>query len=199
MIPIEIAAGVAFALLMLVWIGLAVCLEQPPHEPNAPTGSPTDDWCRNMYQASTSLYIEIDREIWQVSTIFTSASLLILGWVVTSLAQLSLPMVVFAGSASILLVTVATLFKHRLRNFNLVHIQHLRCLEKAAAGGGPAAEYWGVHHRRKILAAKGVRWLTSIHGVMDLYAIAFLTLWIVLWLYLAYGVQPPGVYVKGPG
>lgn len=190
MVPLEIVLGIAFVVLMLGWVGLAVCTQRPPTEtvePDPPT-RPDPDWVRAAYGAVTSLFIEVDREIWQVSTIFSSASLLILGWVVTSLDKLPLAVTVMAGCASLLLVTVATLFKHRLRNFNLLHIQNLRSLE--TAGVAPADPgYWGVQHRRRSLKAGGLAWLTSIHGVMDLYLLAFAALWVVLWFYRARAIH----------
>jgi hypothetical protein len=190
MIPLEIALGLGFVATMFAWVGLAMCKQRPPADPADPNPATAPDpkWIRAAYSAGTSLNIEIDREIWQVSTIFTAASLVILGWVVTSLSQLQLLVIVLAGCASILLVTVATLFKHRLRNMNLVHIQHLRSLERAGAVPGDP-EYWGVYHRRRALRARGpLLWLTSIHGVMDLYVFAFAGLWVALWFYRAWGI-----------
>ena len=186
MMPTAIVLGLGFVVLMLAWIVLAVCTQRPPAEPLEPknTAVPSPEWLRGAYGTVTSLYIEVDREIWQVSTIFTSASLLILGWVVTTSSPLRLPIIVLAGCASLLLVTIATVFKHRLRNFNLVHIQHLRLLEKAGVDPGDPG-HWGLHHRRRFLKAGGLGWLTSIHGVMDLYALAFASLWVLLWLYRA--------------
>lgn len=184
MIPVVVVVGLGFVILMLAWVGLAVYTQRPAGEQQEPDAAarPDPDWLQATYSATTSLYTEVDREIWQVSTIFTSASLIILGWVITSFNVLTLPLIVLAGCGSILLVTVATLFKHRLRNLNLIHIQHLRALEKAGAFPGDP-DYWGVHHRRRSLRAQGLMWLTSIHGVMDLYLFAFAALWIALWLY----------------
>ena len=187
MIPLEIILGLGFVTAMFAWVGIAICKQRPPAEPEDPnpTTAPAPEWIRAAYSAVTSLYIEVDREIWQVSTIFTAASLLILGWVVTSLSTLPLPVIVLAGCASILLVTVATLFKHRLRNMNLVHIQQLRSLEGAGTVPGDP-EYWGVHRRRRALRARGLfLWVTSIHGVIDVYVFVFAGLWIALWFYQA--------------
>lgn len=187
-----ILPGLVFVVIMFVWINLAMNQKCPPIDivnPN-PTHAPDMTWIQTTYSATTSIYIEFDREIWQVSTIFNTASLVILGWVVTSLDKLKLPMIILVGCASILLVTVATVFKHRLRNFNLVHIGYLCSLE--STGASPyKAEYWGVHHRRKDLEVKekfSKPWFTTIHGAMDLYAFVFAGLWIVLWFYNAYEV-----------
>ncbi len=205
MIPMVVVFGLGFVIVMLAWVGLAVCTQRPASEPSEPdpAARPDPNWLRAAYSAVTSLYIEVDREIWQVSTIFTAASLLILGWVITSFNALKLPVIVLGGCGSILLVTVATLFKHRLRNMNLLHIQHLRSLERAGAAPGDP-EYWGVHHRRRSLRAHGITWLTSIHGVMDLYLLAFAALWVALWLYRVYagdagGTPPPVPPTGGPG
>jgi hypothetical protein len=145
---------------------------------------PSAEWLKTAYDATTSLYIEVDREIWQISTIFLSASLIIMGWVMTSLDKIDTRAVVIAGAASILMVGVATLFKHRLRIFNLVHIEYLRRLEEGFIGQKEAAEYWGVHHVRSKLKAGNnpARWITSIHGVMDVYFILFIAIWLALFM-----------------
>ena len=187
MIPLEIVLGLAFVVAMFAWVGIAMCKQHPPREPKNPTPAapPTLEWIQTAYSAVTSLYIEVDREIWEISTIFTAASLGILGWVVTNVSTMELPVIVLVGCASIMLVTVATLFKHRLRNMNLVHIQYMRSLEGAGSDPGDP-EYWGVHHRRKALRARGpFLWITSIHGVMDVYVFVFAGLWIALWFYKA--------------
>lgn len=155
---------------------------------------PSDEWIRSAYTATTSLYIEVDREIWQIGTIFMASSALLMGWVVTNFNELKPEMVLLIGCASIMLVGMATLFKHRLRRFNLVHIESLRRLERAAVNGNrDAADYWGVHHMRSSLrtdkagpATTSVRRLmrraTSIHGLIDIYLVLFTVMWLLLWL-----------------
>jgi hypothetical protein len=154
-------------------------LPPPPPPPNLPPN--TNDWIRTAYTATTSLYIEVDREIWQVSTIFMTASILLMGWVVTNLYKLNMGMTMVIGCASIILVGMATLFKFRLRRFNLVHIENLKRIEQAALGID-AANYFGVHHMR--FSLKPEKWwqeLISIHGLMLIYFVLFTLIWLAIW------------------
>lgn len=156
--------------------------EEEPKEP-----VPSDDWLKTAYQTVNSLYIEVDREIWQISTIFTSASLLLMGWVVINFTGMMLELIFLIGSASILLVGIATLFKHRLREFNLFHISFSRRIERAISKTEEGTYFWGLHHlRRSCLNSKGkfIRSITSIHGVMDIYYGLFVILWAAIF-YLA--------------
>lgn len=184
----EVAIGigfVAFAVVVL-WV-LMGATRRPPQLDEIGSGlppNPSDEWLKTAYNATTSLFVETDREIWQIATIFTSASLLIMGWVATNLEKLDIRLVVVAGYASILLVGVATLFKHRLRIFNLVHAAYLRRLEQGFVRGQEAAEYWGLHHiRMKVKAGRNLfAWATSIHGIMDIYFFLFTAIWVALWV-----------------
>jgi hypothetical protein len=183
-ISIIIAAIVVVAVILLVVVAVT---RQPPKfdapPPNLPR--PSDEWIRSAYTATNSLYIEVDREIWQISTIFMASSTLVMGWVVTNFDKLSSRMVLVIGCASIMLVGMATLLKHRLRMFNLVHIESLKRLEQAAVGGNhDAANYWGVYHIRNCLRAgsRPTRWATSIHGLIDIYLVLFSLIWLALWL-----------------
>jgi hypothetical protein len=183
-IGIVIAAIVVVAVFVLVFVAVT---RQPPKldlpAPNLPR--PSEEWIRSAYAATISLYIEVDREIWQISTIFMASSTLVMGWVVTNFDKLSADMVLVIGCASIMLVGMATLLKHRLRMFNLVHIESLKRLELAAVGGNlEAANYWGVCHIRNCLRAGShpVRWATSIHGLIDIYLLLFTLIWLALWL-----------------
>lgn len=145
---------------------------------------PSADWLSMSYQTTTNLYIEVDREIWQVATIFTPASLLILGWVATNFDKLTLSLNIVLGCASIILVGLATLFKHRLRAFNLVHLSYLRRLERTVAGSEEGANFWGLHYLRRgsmISTRKFLGTMTSIHGVMDIYFFLFIILWLAIW------------------
>jgi uncharacterized membrane protein (DUF485 family) len=183
-IGIVIAAIVVVSVFVLA--GVAVTRQPPKFEATAQNlPRPSDDWIRAAYAATVSLYIEVDREIWQISTIFMASSTLVMGWVVTNFEKLSAQMVLVIGCASIMLVGMATLLKHRLRLFNLVHIESLKRLEQAAVGGNlDAANYWGVYHIRNCLRAGShpVRWATSIHGLIDIYLVLFTLIWIALWL-----------------
>jgi len=182
-IGIIIAAVVVVAVFVLV--GVAVTRQPPKLEATAQNlPRPSDDWIRAAYTATVSLYIEVDREIWQISTIFMASSTLVMGWVVTNFDKLSAQMVLVIGCASIMLVGMATLLKRRLRMFNLVHIESLKRLEQAAVGGNlDAANYWGVHHLRSSLRAGSdpARWVTSIHGLIDIYLVLFTLVWLALW------------------
>jgi hypothetical protein len=172
-IGIVIAAIVVVAVFVLVFVAVT---RQPPKldlpAPNLPR--PSEEWIRSAYAATISLYIEVDREIWQISTIFMASSTLVMGWVVTNFDKLSADMVLVIGCASIMLVGMATLLKHRLRMFNLVHIE----------SNLEAANYWGVCHIRNCLRAGShpVRWATSIHGLIDIYLLLFTLIWLALWL-----------------
>lgn len=169
----------------------------PPPPPLKPP-PPILEWLITAYKTATSLYIEVDREIWQIATIFLSASLLIMGWVVTKSDKLDLRMVIIMGCASIMLVGIATLFKLRLRNFNLIHIEYMRRLEEAAVGQQNAAEYWGLHHARKVLKAgklwkHPLQWSTSIHGIMVIYFVLFIVIWVALCCVVATRIPIPSL------
>ena len=73
---------------------------------------PIVDLMKTLYSATTSLYVEVDRKIWQIATIFLAASLGVIGWVVVNLKDLSPTVVAIVGYASITLVGIATVLKH---------------------------------------------------------------------------------------
>jgi hypothetical protein len=175
---------VVLIILILVFLAIRQDVKQVEDaEPLKPI--PSEEWVRTAYETTTSLYVEVDREIWQISTIFLSASLLLMGWVVTRFGDINLCLTLIVGCASIVLVGVATLFKHRLRAFNLVHVSYLRRLERAIADSEESVSFWGLHYlRRRSMMSKGNfrRKVTSIHGVMDIYFVLFLLLWVGIWL-----------------
>ena len=183
-----LAVGLSFLVLLIILILIVVAFRQDVKqaedvEPLEPV--PSEEWIRTAYQTTTSLYVEVDREIWQISTIFLSASLLLMGWVVTRFSDVNLCLTLIIGCASIVLVGVATLFKLRLRAFNLVHLSYLRRLERTIAGSEANASFWGLHYlRRSSMMSKNIfsRTVTSIHGVMYIYFFLFLILWFAIWL-----------------
>lgn len=192
---VAIGFAIVIALIALIVVTLLVLIaakrEPPEIEEIITLPNPSDEWLKTSYNATTSLFIETDREIWQIATIFLSASLLIMGWVVTNLDKLDISVVIVAGCASVLLVGIATLFKHRLRLFNLVHSAYLRRLENAIMKTQDMAEYWGPHHlRNNVLSTKDkglCPWLLSIHGIMDIYFVLFTAIWVALWIIKCFG------------
>ncbi len=186
MVTISACIAVAVVSLIVVLVIFAMRQDPPQVDESDPPGSlPSDEWIRTQYQSTTSLYIEVDREIWQISTIFVSASLLLMGWVVTNFDKLDSTLVLVLGCASITLVGTATLFKHRLREFNIVHLGFLRRLERAMATSQVDAEFWGLHYvRRQKMKSKGnfSKIIRSVHGVMDIYLFLFIALWLAIWL-----------------
>ena len=184
-----IATGLAVAGVIVIALLVVISIRQEVKQVeaiDAQETKPSDEWLRMAYQAANSLYIEVDREIWQISTIFIAASLLLMGWVVTSFDNIDFYLSVVLGCASIILVGLATLFKHRLRAFNLFHISYMRRLEQAGAGTEEGAQIWGLHYLRKRMKTKGdiLKTATSIHGVMDIYFFLFIILWVAIWLIL---------------
>ena len=176
----SIAILIIFAFLILYSATRkAPILEEPE---KAPT-SPSVDWLKTAYDSTIDHWIETDREIWQIATIFLSASLLILGWVVVNFGTVELEVLTIAGTASVALVGVSTLDKHRMGRFNLLHARYLRRLERAFMQDDTAAAYWGLHHVRLRLKTRRniLSWATSLHGLSDIYFFLFAFLWIGLW------------------
>lgn len=139
-------------------------------------------WPETVYPVAVTLFQDTDRAMWQIMSIFLPASLILMGLVVSNLEKLDLSAVAVAGSASVSLVAIATVFKLRLREFNLLHADYIVWIERAWLGQNDIVEKQGLFRLRKDkLRAKGVRnFLTSIHGIIDIYLFVFIGLWVAL-------------------
>src|SRR5438132_1643794 len=75
---------------------------------------------RAFYAAGNQRHIENDRATWQVASIFFPTSALIGAWVTSQFpkTELQFIQVVTAAATGIGLVSLATLFKRRLRGYN---------------------------------------------------------------------------------
>jgi len=153
-------------------------------EENTALPRPPIDVLQAAYTAATQLHIETDRAMWQIVAIYVPVSVLIMGWVVSSMNVIKETSVIIAASSAIVLVGIATLFKHRLRSYNKVREAYLRRLENVLMGSEPAGNQWGLHHvmLKNFNSSACHKSLLSIHCVVDLYFFLHILIWIALWI-----------------
>lgn len=167
---------------------LLAILEDEPEEPTADDDieitSETKEVVKLFYEKAISMHTETDNRVFQIISIFVPASLLVIGWILSKKKEAILPSeaTLIIGSIAVVLVGVATLIKHRLRYYNKIREIYLRKLEKVLLPEPMDYEEYGLHNYVKKKCK--TRFFTSFHVVVDLYYFVYLTIWVILYLYV---------------
>jgi hypothetical protein len=144
------------------------------------------EYWRVLYERSIQMHIDTDKGMFQLITVFVTASVLVLGWVVANPKPelMKGDLVLVVGSLAVVLVGTATLLKHRLRHYNKLREIYLRGLERQI---DKWASPFGLHTfmqasertPKEASEHKMKKLRLSFHEAIDLYYFIYLFVWIV--------------------
>lgn len=152
-------------------------LPPAPAVANPATSWPQEPW-KTFYDKATQMHIDTDKGMYQLITVFTGASLLVLSWVVGSsrVQSVTVDEIAVIGSLAVTLVGIATILKHRLRHYNKLREAYLRRLETLSGSTGP-------HTFIDAVSTRGLS--LSFHEAIDSYYFIYAFLWVLLYCWKA--------------